>query len=131
MMTNVGMFKDVALIKKLKKKVREAQGELSIIKAIGNNSPEMKLLQKEVDALKSQLHTDRAEHQKEFDRVKKENNDCYNRIAELTEINKEHQTLNGKQHSELEIERKNHTLCREDNDLLNMEIGRMMKKLSK
>ena len=51
------------------------------------------------------------------------------RIIDLMAINKEHQTLNGKLRSELEIERKNHTLCREDNDLLNREIGRMMKKL--
>ena len=53
------------------------------------------------------------------------------RIKELLEINKEHQQINGKLNSELEIEKKNHTLCREDNDLLNKEIGRMMKKLTK
>ena len=53
------------------------------------------------------------------------------RVKDLMEINKEHQQINGKLHSELEIEKKNHTLCREDNDLLNKEIGRMMKKLSK
>ena len=79
------------------------------------------------------------------------------RIKDLMQINKEHQMMNGKLHSELEIERKNHTLTREgevealkqqlhtdrekhekemalvreDNQLLNIEIGRMMKKLSK
>ena len=53
------------------------------------------------------------------------------RVKDLVAINKEHQTLNGKLRSELEIEKKNHTLCREDNDLLNIEIGRMMKKLQK
>ena len=123
-MTNAGMFEDAIkiekltiLIKKLKKQIRETQGELSIIKGIGNNSPEMKLLQKEVAALKQQLHTDNKQYQK--------------RINELMEINKEHQQVNGKQHSELEIEKKNHSLCREDNDLLNKEIGRMMKKLTK
>jgi len=51
------------------------------------------------------------------------------RIKELMEINKEHQQMNGKLHSELEIEKKNHTLTREDNDMLNKEIGRLMKKL--
>ena len=51
------------------------------------------------------------------------------REKNLMAINKEHQQVNGKLHSELEIEKKNHTLCREDNDLLNREIGRMMKKL--
>ena len=53
------------------------------------------------------------------------------RVKGLMEINKEHQQINGKLNSELEIEKKNHTLCREDNDLLNKEIGRMMKKLTK
>ena len=122
MNTHAGMFeeaikaeKQAVQIKKLKKQVREVQGELSIIKGIGNNSPEMKLLQKEVEALKNQLHKDNKKYQK--------------RIEELMEINKEHQQVNGKQHSELEIEKKNHNLVKEDNQLLNIEIGRMMKKL--
>ena len=70
---------------KLKKRAQEAEGELIIIKGIGNTSPEMKLLQKEVEALKTQLHTDRTEYQKELDRIKRENNDLYNQIASLTE----------------------------------------------
>ena len=53
------------------------------------------------------------------------------RIDELMEVNNEHQKLNGKLYSELEIEKKNHTLTREDNDMLNKEIGRLMNKLSK
>ena len=53
------------------------------------------------------------------------------RIEELMEINKEHQQMNGKLYSELEIEKKNHTLTREDNDMLNKEIGRLMDKLTK
>ena len=55
------------------------------------------------------------------------------RIVELMEINKDHQTLNGKLTSELEIERKNHTLTREGLELevriKDKELGRMMKKL--
>ena len=55
------------------------------------------------------------------------------RIVELMEINREHQTINGKLRSELEIERKNHTLTREGLELevriKDREIGRMMKKL--
>ena len=39
-------------IEQLKKKVNEAEGELSIIKGIGNNSPEMKRLQQEVKELR-------------------------------------------------------------------------------
>tara|TARA_B100000749_G_scaffold74695_1_gene55977 strand:+ start:110 stop:325 length:216 start_codon:yes stop_codon:yes gene_type:complete len=46
-----------------KKKREEAEGETTIVKGIGMNSPEMKRLQGEVDALKSQLHTDREKAQ--------------------------------------------------------------------
>ena len=60
------------------------------------------------------------------------------RIVELMEINKEHQTLNGKMRSGLSIEQKNHDLVKEEVEILNLElklkdteIGRMMKKLSK
>ncbi len=35
-------------VEKLKKRAEEAEGELTIIKGIGNNSPEMKALQKSV-----------------------------------------------------------------------------------
>ena len=47
----------------LKNKVREAEGELSIVKGIGQNSPEMKALQKEVEELKAQLARAREDHQ--------------------------------------------------------------------
>ena len=53
------------------------------------------------------------------------------------EINKEHQTLNGKMRSEFSIEQKNHDLVKEEVEILNLElklkdkeIGRMYKKLS-
>ena len=39
--------------KKLKKRAEEAEGENTIIKGIGLNSPEMKALQKEVEKLKN------------------------------------------------------------------------------
>ena len=38
---------------------QEAQGETTIVKGIGMNSPEIKILKSEVEALKQQLHTDR------------------------------------------------------------------------
>ena len=50
-------------IDELKKKVREAEGELSIIKGIGNNSPEMKALQAENERLKADLARSKEEHQ--------------------------------------------------------------------
>ena len=68
-----------------KKRAEEAEGELSIVKGIGNNSPEMKSLRSEVAALKQQLHTDRNEYQNNLDKIKKENNDLYNRLAKLVD----------------------------------------------
>ena len=54
---------------------QEAEGELTIVKTITvDSSPEMRDAKKKID-----------EMQKELDRVKKENNDLYNKIADLTE----------------------------------------------
>ena len=57
---------------KLKKRAQEAEGELSILRGIETNRV------KEAQAKSSRL-------QDEMDRVKKENNDLYNKIADLTE----------------------------------------------
>ena len=53
---------------------QEAETETILIKGIGMNSPEMKAAKQKIEEL-----------QKELNRVKKENNDLYNRIAELKE----------------------------------------------
>ena len=53
------------------------------------------------------------------------------RVKDLMAINKEHQMMNGKLQSTLNIELKNNTLLREDLQAKDLEIGRMMKKLSK
>jgi len=55
-----------------KKRAEEAEGELSILKGIGNTSPEMRDAKEKIKELQSNL-----------DRIKKENNDLYNRIAKL------------------------------------------------
>ena len=57
-----------------KKRAEEAEGELSILKGIGNTSPEMRDAKEKIKELQSNL-----------DRIKKENNDLYNRIAKLSE----------------------------------------------
>ena len=49
--------------KVLKKRAEEAEGEVTIVKGIGQNSPEMKALQKEVEELKAQLARAREDHQ--------------------------------------------------------------------
>ena len=53
---------------------QEAEGETNIVKAIGQNSPEMKAAKQKIKELQDSL-----------DRFKKENNECYNRIADLNE----------------------------------------------
>ena len=50
-----------------KKKRQEAEGENTIIKGIGNNSPEMKALQKENETLKADLA--RAKEDRQFDNL--------------------------------------------------------------
>ena len=64
--------------KKLKKRVEEAEGENTIIKGIGLNSPEMKALRVEVDELKANLarakedhQYDNLVHQKELEKILK------------------------------------------------------------
>ena len=48
------------------------------------------------------------EPESELDRIKKDNNDLYNRVAELIEINESHQKLNGKLQERLtELEEEN------------------------
>ena len=51
------------------------------------------------------------------------------RVKDLFEINQEHQKMNGKMHSEIEILKKNETLLREDLQSKDLELGRLYKKL--
>ena len=95
----------------------------------------------EVEALKQQLHTDRNEFeshlkeaertiknlevrssslQDELDRTKKENNDLFNRIAELTEVEESHRKLNGKLQERLtDVEEDNKKLSNQIEDKIN------------
>ena len=57
-----------------KKRAEEAEGELSIIKGIGNSSPEMKAAKQKIEELQNSM-----------DRLRKENSELYNRIADLTD----------------------------------------------
>ena len=61
--------------KKEHKLRQEAEGELTIVKTITiDSSPEMRDAKTQIKDLQNSL-----------DRFKKENNDCYNKIADLTE----------------------------------------------
>ena len=50
--------------KKLKKRAQEAEGELIIIKAIGNTSPEMKALRQKNQELKKEICELRSDNRK-------------------------------------------------------------------
>mgnify|MGYP003310303541 CR=1 FL=1 len=89
---------------------QEAEGELTIVKGISvHMSPEMRDAQKKITELQNSL-----------DRFKKENNDCYNRIAEALEVNESHQKLNGKLQERLtEVEEDNKKLASQVEDKVN------------
>ena len=81
--------------KELKKRAQEAEGELTIIKGIGNTSPEMKALQARV---------------KELD----------NSLSIALEINDKHQRYNGELQTRLtEVEEDNKKLSFQIEDKLN------------
>ena len=92
------MRKDRTPLANMKKRAQEAEGELSIMKGIETNRV------KEAQA--------RCDHlQNELDRVKRENNDLFNRVADSLEVNESHQKLNGKLQERLtELEEENKKL---------------------
>ena len=95
----------------LKKRAQEAEGELSILRGIETNRV------KEAQAISKRL-------QDELDRVKKDNNDLYNRVAELIEIDESHQKINGKLQERLtELEEENKKM----HNALNKKINNIRK----
>ena len=89
------MRKDRTPLANMKKRAEEAEGELSIMKGIETNRV------KEAQARSNQL-------QDELDKLKKDNNDLYNRIADALEVNESHQKVNGKLQERLtELEEEN------------------------
>ena len=79
----------------LKKKVQEAEGELAIIKGIGNKSPEMSALKKENNELSKMNDIIREEAQVIQLQADNEVRKFTKRIADLEDVNKSHQKLNG------------------------------------
>jgi uncharacterized protein YgfB (UPF0149 family) len=63
MMTNEDIERIKEENRKLKKRVEEAEGENTIIKGIGLNSPEMKALRKDNEELKADLARAKEDHQ--------------------------------------------------------------------
>ena len=101
------MKKDRTPLANMKKRAEEAEGELSIMKGIETNRV------KEAQARCNHL-------QNELDRVKKENNDLFNRIADALEVNESHQKVNGKLQERLtELEEENKKMHDAINNKLN------------
>ena len=121
MMTNVSMFEDAKLeakVKVLKAKVKDLTKRLE-----------------KAEAMRRPLGT---MDEIAYRQLEKENGDLrtsighrIERVEELNAITREHQMMNGKMHSEIEILKKNESLLREDLQSKDLEMGRMMEKLSK
>jgi len=95
-----------------KKKRQEAEGEVTIVKGIGENSPEMKSAKSEVKALKQQLCTDRNEFETHLEEAKRTIKNLEARLVELLEVDEAHQKLNGKLQERLtEVEGDNKKLA--------------------
>jgi len=117
MMTNVSMFEDAKLeakVKVLKAKVKDLTKRLE-----------------KAEAMRRPLDT---MDEIAYRQLEKENGDLrtsighrIERVEELNAITREHQMMNGKMHSEIEILKKNESLLREDLQAKDLEIGRMMK----
>ena len=89
--------------KKLKEQVRDAEGETSIIKAVGMNSPEMKQANATIAELRQ-------------------------RVSELMAINKSHQHLMGKQIVENEeLKKDNKALAKQIDDYFNARMNNVRK----
>jgi len=92
---------------------QEAEGETTIVKGIGQNSPEMKAAKQKIEEL-----------QNELDRVKKDSNNLYTRVADSLEVNEHHRELNGKLQSRItEVEEDNRKLANQIED----KVARMRK----
>ena len=83
------------------KRVQEAEGELAIIKGIGNKSPEMQALKKENNDLAKMIDITREEAQVIQLQAENEARRFLKRIADLEAINKSHQKLNGELREDL------------------------------
>ena len=89
--------------KKLKDQVRDAEGETSIVKAVGMSSPEMKQANATIAELRQ-------------------------RVSELMAINKSHQHLMGKQIVENEeLKRDNKALAKQIDDYFNVRMDNTRK----
>ena len=99
---------------------QEAEGEMTIVKGIGQNSPEMKAAKAKIAELNGIL-----------DRVKLDNNNLYTRVADSLEVNEHHQELNGKLQSRItELEQENLELYA-DNKKISQQVEDQVERARK
>jgi len=99
---------------------QEAEGEMTIVKGIGENSPEMKDAKAKIDEMR-----------KELDRIKLDNNNLYTRVADSLEVNEHHQNLNGKlQERIIELEQDNLEL-HADNKKISKQVEDQLERARK
>ena len=69
----------------------------------------------------------------QFDRLDEHEkiNKLKTEVKDLRKVNREHKKLVGNLYKEMDRLKKDMAFVKEDNQLLNIEMGRMMKKLSK
>jgi hypothetical protein len=103
---------------------QEAQGEMTIVKGIGMNSPEMKKAQERIKELENNRPLDFPMDEMAYNEAKHRAEELDNSLAIALEINEEHQRYNGKLQTRLtELEEENKKL----HDALNNKLESVRK----
>ena len=102
---------------RMKKRAQEAEGENTIIKGIGNNSPEMRAAQARIKELESSRSLDTMDEVAYHD-LKRREKQLESTLSSAQDINDNHQRYNGKLQTEL-------TETKEDNKRLALQIEDM------
>ena len=101
----------------LKKRAQEAEGETTIVKGIGMNSPEMRAAQARIKELESSRSLDTMDEVAYHD-LKRREKQLESTLSSAQDINDNHQRYNGKLQTEL-------TETKEDNKRLALQIEDM------
>ena len=101
----------------LKKRVQEAEGETSIVKGIGNTSPEMKALQAKIKELESSRSLSTMD-EVAYHELRAKIQELKGTLGSAQDINDNHQRYNGKLQTRLtEVEEDNKKLSEQIQDL--------------
>jgi len=104
-------------LSRMKKRAQEAEGETTIVKGIGMNSPEMRAAQARIKELESSRSLDTMDEVAYHD-LKRREKQLESTLSSAQDINDNHQRYNGKLQTEL-------TETKEDNKRLALQIEDM------